>query len=127
MNEEFLMRADEIPYSQEKALFEPEALNKFFSALMLEQWINEKREQELFKEFGLAPGILFGKTRIIEWLAYSTIELSRVLGLEKHLAPARKLSSRVKHGVKEELLLLVELRGKKAFRRRHYAPERSEK
>jgi helicase len=104
-------RAYELPFRQEKILFEPEALNKFFSALMLEQWINEKREQDLFREFGVAPGALFGKNRIIEWLAYSTIELSKVLGLEHHLIPANRLSKRVKHGVKEELLPLVELRG----------------
>ena len=78
---------------------------------MLEYWIKEKKEQELFKEYNLAPGVLFGKTRIIEWLAYSTIELSKILGIEKHLLPSNKVSKRVKYGVKEELLALVELRG----------------
>lgn len=65
----------------------------------------------MFKEYNLAPGVLFGKTRIIEWLAYSTIELSKILGIEKHLLPSNKVSKRVKYGVKEELLALVELRG----------------
>jgi helicase len=109
--EELNERAYELPFKQEKLLFEPESLEKFFSALMLEQWINEKKEQELFTDFGVAPGALFGKNRIIEWLAYSTIELSKVLGLEQHLIPSNKLSKRVKYGVKEELLPLVELKG----------------
>jgi helicase len=111
LSEEMNNRMDEIPFSQEKFLFEPEANQKFFSALMLEYWVKEKKEQELFKEFSLAPGTLFGKTQIIEWLAYSTIELSRVLGLDKHLVPVQKLSRRTKYGVKEELLMLVELKG----------------
>jgi len=109
--EELSNKLEEIPFAQEKALFAPESTEKFFSALMLEHWVNEKREGELFSNFGLAPGVLFGKTRIIEWLAYSTVELSKVLGQERHLLKAQKLGKRVNYGVKEELLMLVELRG----------------
>ena len=109
--EELNERANELPFKQEKLLFEPDSLNKFFSALMLEQWINERREQDLLKDFGVAPGALFGKNMIIEWLAYSTIELSKVLGLDHHLIPTNRLSKRVKYGVREELLALVELKG----------------
>ena len=108
--EEFSERFIELPFSEEKLLLK-KILLKNFSALMLEYWIKEKKEQELFKEYNLAPGVLFGKTRIIEWLAYSTIELSKILGIEKHLLPSNKVSKRVKYGVKEELLALVELRG----------------
>ena len=111
MWEEYNSRMNELPYSQEKLLFDNNAVSKFFSALMIENWISEKREQEMFKDFGLAPGLLFNKTRLIEWLAYSTIELSKVLGEGRHLLPAKKLSLRVKYGVREELLALVELRG----------------
>ena len=109
--EEMTNRVDEIPFSQEKVLFETDSTEKFFSSLMLEYWIKEKKEQELFKEFALAPGTLFGKNQIIEWLAYSTIELSKVLNQERHMVATQKLSRRVKYGVKEELLLLVELKG----------------
>jgi helicase len=111
LQEELSQRTIELPFKEEKVLYEPESMQKFFSALMLEHWINEKKEQELFADYGLAPGVLFGKTRILEWLSYSTIELSKVLGLEKHLLRAQKLGLRVKYGVREELLLLVELRG----------------
>ncbi len=109
--EEMASRSDELPFRQEKTMFESEALEKFFSAMMLEQWINEKHESELFTNYGLAPGLLFGKTQIIEWLSYATIELSKVLGIEKHLINSQKLGRRVKYGVKEELLALVELKG----------------
>ncbi|MFA5931055.1 MAG: DEAD/DEAH box helicase [archaeon] len=109
--EELSSRIDELPFSQEKVLFEPESLEKFFSAMMLEEWITEKKENDLFKEYSLAPGLLFGKKQIIEWMAYSTIELSKVLGQERHLISAQKIGKRVEYGVKEELLLLVELRG----------------
>ena len=104
-------KLDEIPFLQEKVLFDSSSNEKFFSAMMLSEWIKEKKESDLFSEFSLAPGTLFGKTQIIEWLAYSTIELSKVLHEERHLVMANKLSKRVKYGVKEELLLLVELKG----------------
>ena len=109
--EEISTRAELLPFSQEHVLFEPESVQKFFSAMMFEEWINEKREQELFKNYSLAPGALFGKAKIIEWLSYSTIELAKVLGQERHLVPVQKLGKRVKYGVREELLLLVELKG----------------
>jgi helicase len=109
--EEMSNKLDEIPFLQEKVLFDRNSNEKFFSAMMLSEWIKEKKESELFNEFALAPGTLFGKTQIIEWLAYSTIELSKVLHEERHLILAEKLSRRVKYGVKEELLLLVELKG----------------
>ncbi len=109
--EEMSNKLDEVPFLQEKVLFDRGSNEKFFSAMMLLEWIKEKKESELFSEFSLAPGTLFGKTQIIEWLAYSTIELSKVLNEERHLVNAEKLSRRVKYGVKEELLLLVELKG----------------
>jgi helicase len=108
---EFNSRMKELPYKSESLLFEEDSLNTFYSALLLEKWINEKKEEELFKTYGLAPGTLFGKTRIIEWLAYSTIELSKVIGEERHIREAKKIGLRVKYGVKEELLSLVELKG----------------
>jgi len=109
--EEMSNKLDELPFTQEKVLFDASSNQKFFSAMMLQEWIKEKKESDLFKEFSLAPGTLFGKTQIIEWLAYSTIELSKVLHEERHLVNAEKISRRVKYGVKEELLLLIELKG----------------
>jgi replicative superfamily II helicase/intein/homing endonuclease len=111
MWEEYNARMNELPYTKEHLLFDSAAVQKFFSALMMENWVNEKREQEIFTDFGLAPGLLFNKTRLIEWLAYSTIELAKVIGEPRHLVPAKKLSLRIKYGVKEQLLPLVELRG----------------
>lgn len=109
--EELAQRLEEIPFLQEKVLFDPNSNEKIFSTMMLLEWIKEKKEEELFNEFSLAPGTLFGKNKIVEWLAYSTIELSKVIGEERHLIPVGKLSRRIKYGVKEELLLLVELKG----------------
>jgi hypothetical protein len=109
--EEFNSRLNEIPFKREELLFEENFLDVFYSAMLLEKWINEENEQELFTSFGLAPGVLFGKTRVLEWLAYSTIEISKVIEEERHLLKAKNISLRIKYGVREELLQLVELKG----------------
>lgn len=109
--EEFNEQIKNLPFSEEKLFFENDSLEVYFNSLILREWINEKKEQTLFENFGLLPGMLFSKTRIIEWLSYSTIELSKTLGENRHILPSKKLALRVKHGVKEELLPLVELRG----------------
>jgi helicase len=111
MLEELNSRMNEIPFKQEVLLFESNSLDIYYSAMLLEKWINEENEQELFTSFGLSPGILFGKTRVLEWLSYATIELSKVLGEDRHLIPTKKLALRIKYGVREELLALVELKG----------------
>ncbi|MDD4250828.1 MAG: DEAD/DEAH box helicase [Candidatus ainarchaeum sp.] len=109
--EEFNSRINELPFKKEDLFFDNDSLNTFFSALLLEKWINEFSEQELFEDFGMAPGTLFGKNRIIEWLSYSTIELSKVLELNQHIISSKKIGLRAKYGIREELLQLVELKG----------------
>jgi len=109
--EDFNAILNKLPFPEEKLFFETNSIEVFFSAMLLKEWINETREQELFEKFGLLPGTLFAKTRILEWLAYSTTELSKVLNENRHILPAKKLSLRIKYGVREELLALIELKG----------------
>jgi helicase len=109
--EEFNSVMKKLPFPEEKLFFETDSIGVFFSAMLLKEWINETREQELFEKFGLLPGTLFAKTRILEWLAYSTTELSKVLNENRHILPSKKLSLRIKYGVREELLTLIELKG----------------
>jgi len=85
-------------------------LKKFNSALLLEEWVSEKQEPELLKEFNTQPGILHGKLRICDWLAYSSLELAKLLSLEQHFSPISRLRKRLKYGIKEELLPLCEVR-----------------
>jgi len=109
--EEFNSRMNELPFKENDLLFDNNSLNSFYSAMLLEKWINEVHEQELFKDFNLSPGVLFGKTRILDWLSYATIELAKILEKEEHVIPSKKIGKRIKYGVKEELLALVELKG----------------
>ncbi len=110
--ESLQLRESELPIDlQREQFFDSSLLSKFRSALMLEDWINEKSESEIMEQYSVQPGILFSKRRICDWLAYSAIELSKLLQREENIPVMYKMRKRLKHGVREELLPLTELRG----------------
>lgn len=87
-------------------------LDRFKTASMLQDWIEEKTEDSILERYGLAPGLLRIKIDGAEWLAYSCSEILQYTkadsGLKKDL---QHLQMRLKHGVKEELLPLISVRG----------------
>jgi helicase len=110
--EEIQKQKQFLPINLDEEMFsDHEILNKFNLSKALNEWINEASEQKLMKDFNLMPGILFNKIQIIDWLNYSAIELSLILELKHNLISLNKLRKRIKHGVKEELINLTELRG----------------
>lgn len=96
--------------SQEELYNDFFLLQKFATASLLSDWIEEKTEQEIIKEFNVLPGILRNKLEIVDWLLYSATELAKVLGISRHNKNLLFLRKRVKNGVREELLPLIELR-----------------
>lgn len=86
-------------------------LNRFKTALMFREWIDEKTEEEILESYGVAPGQLNMKLQNLEWLCYAAAELARILKLRKAHPALKKLEARVKYGVREELVALVSVRG----------------
>ncbi len=118
--EELVESASELPLEVEREIFSDDSLlRKFFTARMLEEWLNEKPDSLLSEEFNIAPGLLRSKLLVCDWLSYAAFELCQLLGLEHHLERLGKLRQRLKHGVREELLNLVEVRGIGRVRARH--------
>ena len=80
------------------------------TALCLYDWINERSEDVICEKYGIAPGDLRRIVETAEWLAYS---LARISAQVNHSSKTffANLVKRVKYGVKEELLELVELKG----------------
>lgn len=88
-----------------------EFLAKFYTSLMLRDWISEVREQEIVDTYKVQPGILRAKLQNADWLAYSCLELAKILSLEEHFSPLNKIRKRLQSGIREELIPLCELRG----------------
>lgn len=81
------------------------------TAMMIEAWSNEKTEDDILAEFKVAPGELNGKLTVADWLVYSLNELALLIGMKDSLNSIRKLRTRLKYGIREELIPLVRLKG----------------
>ncbi len=81
------------------------------TAQMLQMWIDEAWEDDIHERFGIGAGDIRRSADTAEWLLYAAHELASLFKVRPALAPLRKLHQRVRHGVKEELLELVQLRG----------------
>ena len=110
--EQLASRESELPIDlNREEFFDFNLLKKFNSALLLESWVSEKPEQLLLDEFNVQPGILHSKLLICDWLAYSALEIAKLIRAEQHFSPLLKMRRRLKHGIKEELMALCEVRG----------------
>ncbi|TFF87049.1 DEAD/DEAH box helicase [Candidatus Thorarchaeota archaeon] len=94
---------------------DPSAYSKFLAevktARLLTDWISERAERDITDEYRVGMGDVHRYVRTAEWLMYSTSEISRVMGVGDLVPVLRRLASRLKYGVREQLLELVTLRG----------------
>lgn len=81
------------------------------TAKFFEEWISEQGEEYLLEKYGIRPGEVHAKLGNADWLLYSAAEIAKLMQLQQLLRHIAKLRFRVEHGVKEELLPLLQLRG----------------
>ncbi|MBI4142149.1 hypothetical protein HY484_04440, partial [Candidatus Woesearchaeota archaeon] len=99
---------------KEPSMFEleyEEYLNSFKTALMLNDWIEEKDEEHLLETYDVRPGELHVKLKTADWLIYALYELATLLHQQPILKEIVKTRIRLKYGAKEELLPLLRLEG----------------
>jgi len=77
------------------------------TALMLNDWISEKYENEIMSIYHITPGEIHSKIMNADWLIYSAIELAKLKGISTH--ELINIRVRLRYGIKEELLDLVRL------------------
>jgi len=94
------------PYDADYEFF----LAEIKTALMLEDWIEEKKEDDIITKYQVGPGDIHGRVETAEWLLHAMQELARLFNFDA-VPILAKLKMRVKYGCKEELLNLVKLRG----------------
>ncbi|MDO8480893.1 MAG: helicase-related protein [Nanoarchaeota archaeon] len=113
MQEALVSYGDDL-LEKEPSIYEDEYqgfLDSVKTALFFRDWTDEKNEEQLLESYNVRPGETRVKLANAEWLLYSLEELSRVLQFKQLIAPLRKVKMRVIHGVKEEVLPLLQLRG----------------
>jgi helicase len=98
----------EIPYWQDYSfsIF----LSQIKTAKLLLDWINEVREEKILETYNIDPGDLYRTLELADWLLYSFIEIYKLFDPKREVLEfLQNLHLRVKHGVREELLELVQL------------------
>ncbi len=99
---------------KEPSMFEPEFeeyLHGFKTALMLQDWAEEKDEEYLLEHYDIRPGETRAKLNTGDWLLYGLGEIARIKQLMPLIKDISKMRFRLRYGVKEELLPLLRLEG----------------
>lgn len=74
-------------------------------------WVEETSEKVLGDKIGVEPGDMHRIVEIANWLAYSLYEVAKLLRRGDLMPELYNLHTRIRYGVKEELLPLVVLEG----------------
>ena len=80
------------------------------SLLGLYSWINEHSERFILDRLGIEPGDLYRMIESADWLLYAMQEFAKSMNKIEFMKAINQLHTRVKHGIKEELLELVSIK-----------------
>ncbi|MEM1689467.1 MAG: ATP-dependent DNA helicase [Candidatus Hadarchaeales archaeon] len=100
-----------VPVEEEDPILFEQFLASLKTALMLKAWVEEEREDDIHEKFGVGAGDIRRMAETAEWLLYSSHQIAKLFKVKPALNPLRKLTERIRYGVKEELLELVQLEG----------------
>ena len=86
-------------------------LQKIYLTKLLNDWIDEKDENNLIDEYNTSPGQIRDLVSRAEWMCHSSIELLKHINADfLTIKEYSFLLQRIKYGVRQELVELVELR-----------------
>ncbi|HIH90558.1 DEAD/DEAH box helicase [Ignicoccus hospitalis] len=102
-------RFDELLIRDDEYVSESTALSALKVALALESWVKEEPEEVIAKKYGFYPGDLRVLSDTAAWLVHAYSEIAKFVGLYKHSEALAELELRLKYGVSEELVELVQI------------------
>lgn len=97
-------------YEVHEARSQDEFLSQVKTAALLEDWIEETPIERIEEKYGVGPGDIRNKVDVGEWLAHAARELARLFHFETATA-LNHLPLRLREGVKQDILPLLELSG----------------
>ena len=86
-------------------------VNSVKTAMFFEDWVNESDEEHLLEKYGIRPGETRAKLSSADWLLYSAEVLAGLMKFHRLVSEIIKMRIRIEHGVKEELIALLKLKG----------------
>ena len=102
-----------------KPLLDPESIEGYTEdyylsdlkvAALMDDWINEVSEEQITDAMGIGPGDIRAKVDRMDWIIYAMGEIAYIFNPDA-IRRIRPLSTRIRYGVKEELMELVSLKG----------------
>ena len=79
--------------------------------VILLEWIDESSEANLNEKIGVEPGDLHRMVETTYWLLYCLYEIAKLIERKDLLLEINILRLRIRHGVKSELIPLIQLQG----------------
>jgi helicase len=86
-------------------------LQKIYHTKLINEWIEEVEENKIIEEYNTTPGQIRDVVSKAEWMCHVTIELLK--HIESNIITIKEYSNlllRIKYGIKQELVSLVELK-----------------
>ena len=80
------------------------------TAVLVERWIEEVPEEVITDSMGIGPGDIRSRIDMMDWILYAMNEIALIFNPDA-TTRIRPLITRIKYGVKEELMELVGFRG----------------
>jgi len=80
------------------------------TAMLLLNWSEEVTEEMICERFNVGPGDIHNKVETAVWLIHAASRLASLFR-QPYAKPIADLETRVRHGIKKELLPLIALRG----------------
>lgn len=95
---------DDMDYSYEYFL------SDLKTACLIQDWIGEMSEDVITDSFGIGPGDIRSRVDMMDWLLYAMSEIA-VLFKPSVVKRLREMLTRVRYGIRSELIELVSMRG----------------
>ncbi len=111
MTELFYRHMKEFLLPEEEAYPTGDILSGIKTESVLMDWVNEAREDAIAGHYDIGPGDLRTIVELGDWLLYSSEEIGKIFKLKDEVRRLSLLRTRVRYGVKDELLQLITLRG----------------
>ena len=105
----FVLESDEVLSDEEDDL--ATLMSEVKTALLLYDWINEIPENDIVLRYDVGPGDVYALTQVAEWICHAASEIAKVMGFTVHAQRLGVLVPRIRWGVREELLELLQLEG----------------
>jgi helicase len=86
-------------------------LGEIKTARILEEWISETTEKDITDRYNVGMGDVHRFVQSAEWLVYAASEIARIMNNPEYIPFLRGIRSRLKYGVRADILELVGLRG----------------